>query len=343
MRLGIIARSDNTGLGNQTRELVDMLNPDKIMLINSKFFNQNKQHSEWYDGYNYKTTTHGFPSTEEVLDFLKDIDVVFSCELFYNSNFINLANGLGIKTILQYNYEFLDYLSNPKLKLPDLLIAPSLWNFEEVVSRFGNKTKIAHLPPPTNINLFSKAKEINIKKTHKRLLHIAGKSAVKDRNGTNTVIEMLKYSTADYELIVKTQSDLNVKCNDPRLTIDASSPDSRQSLYEGFDAMIMPRRYGGLCLPMNEALISALPVFMTDISPNNLLPKGWLVECNKIDELKTRTMLDVYSANPKMLGKLVDDYYSLDLEKLKSQAFEIGKNSFSVESLKEKYTNLINS
>ena len=41
MRLGIIARSDNTGLGNQTRELVNMLNPDKIMLINSRFFNQN--------------------------------------------------------------------------------------------------------------------------------------------------------------------------------------------------------------------------------------------------------------------------------------------------------------
>ena len=35
MRLGIIARSDNTGLGNQTRELVNMLNPDKILLIDS--------------------------------------------------------------------------------------------------------------------------------------------------------------------------------------------------------------------------------------------------------------------------------------------------------------------
>ena len=28
MRLGIIARSDNTGLGNQTRELVNMLKPE---------------------------------------------------------------------------------------------------------------------------------------------------------------------------------------------------------------------------------------------------------------------------------------------------------------------------
>ena len=33
MRLGIIARCDNTGLGNQTRELVKMLNPSKVMVI----------------------------------------------------------------------------------------------------------------------------------------------------------------------------------------------------------------------------------------------------------------------------------------------------------------------
>ena len=40
MKLGIIARCDNTGLGNQTRELVKMLNPDKILLIDSYSFNK---------------------------------------------------------------------------------------------------------------------------------------------------------------------------------------------------------------------------------------------------------------------------------------------------------------
>jgi hypothetical protein len=343
MRLGIIARSDNTGLGNQTRELVNMLNPDKIMLINSRFFNQNKQHPEWYEGYNYQTTIKGFPTTDEILKFLTDIDVVISCELFYNPKFVDLAKSRGIKTILQYNYEFLDYLANPNQTLPDVLVAPSLWNFEDVVDKFGDKTSVIHLPPPTDINLFSQAREINKSKTHKRLLHIAGKAAVKDRNGTNTVIEMLNYSSGDYELIVKTQSQLDIKSNDPRLTIDASSPDSHQSLYEGFDAMILPRRYAGLCLPMNEALISALPVFMTDISPNNkVLPSDWLFESTKIDQLQTRTMLDVYNGDAKMLAKLVDDYYDLNIPNLKNKAFDLGKNNFSTDSLKQKYIDLIN-
>ena len=343
MRLGIIARSDNTGLGNQTRELVKMLNPDKIMLINSRFFNQNKQHPEWYEGYNYITTLKGFPTSPEIANFITDVDVVISCETFYNPRFIDVARSRGVKTILQYNYEFLDYLAKPNQTLPTVLVAPSIWNFEDVVDKFGDKTSVVHLPPPTDINIFSHAREINKSKTHKRLLHIAGKAAVKDRNGTNTVIKMLNYSSGDYELVIKTQSPLDIKCSDPRLTIDSSSPDSHQSLYEGFDAMILPRRYAGLCLPMNEALISALPVFMTDISPNNkVLPNEWLFNSTKIDQLQTRTMLDVYDGDAKMLAKLVDDYYGLDIPKLKDKAFDIGNSNFSTESLKDKYINLIN-
>jgi hypothetical protein len=344
MRLGIIARSDNTGLGNQTRELVEMLNPDKIMLINSRFFNQNKQHPEWYSGYNCQITRQGFPTTSEVLEFLEGLDVVISCELFYNAKFVDIAKKRKVKTILQYNYEFLDYLSNPNQTLPDVLVAPSLWNFEDVVSKFGKLTKVVHLPPPTNDSLFNKSKEINLSKTHKRLLHVAGKAAVKDRNGTNTVVEMLNYSVGDYELVIKTQTKLDIKSKDSRLTIDSSSPDNHQELYEGFDAMILPRRYAGLCLPMNESLISALPVFMTDISPNNnVLPKEWLINSKKIDELKTRTMLDVYDGDAKMLAKLVDDYYKLDIQKLKNNAYSLGIDNFSRNSLKDKYIKLINS
>jgi len=207
---------------------------------------------------------------------------------------------------------------------------------------FGDKTKVVHIPPPTNVNLFSNAKNINTSKIHKKILHVGGKAAVKDRNGTNTVIEMLKYSKTDYELVVKSQTLLDIKCNDPRLTLDTSSPDTRESLYEGYDAMVMPRRYGGLCLPMNEALLSSLPVFMTNISPNNnILPKKWLTDSIKIDNLMTRTMLDVYEGNAGMLANLIDDYYNSDTFIAKNKAFELGVNNFSQERLYETYQNLL--
>ena len=342
MRLGIIARSDNTGLGNQTRELVKMLNPDKVLLIDSSPFNGNTQHPEWYQEYNCLTTKRGMASKEEVYEFIDGLDVVLSCEIFYNQSFMSIAKKRKVKTILQYNYEFLDNLFNPDLALPDILVAPSLWNFEDVVSKFGDIAKVVHLPPPTSIDLFANAKNINTSKTHKKILHIGGKAAVKDRNGTNTVIEMLKYSKSDYQLVIKTQTPLNIDCNDTRLVIDASSPDSRESLYEGYDAMVMPRRYAGLCLPMNEALMSSLPVFMTNISPNNkILPQEWLTDSKKIDNLMTRIMLDVYEGDAKMLAKIVDNYYESDIGIYKDQAYQIGLTNFSANSLISGYQELL--
>ena len=342
MRLGIITRSDNTGLGNQTRELVKMLNPTKILLIDSSHFNGNKQHPEWYSEYNVTTTKKGMASKEEAYEFLDGLDVVISCEIFYHNSFITMAKKRKVKTILQYNYEFLDYLVNPDLELPDILVSPSLWNFEDVVNKFSDRAKVIHLPPPTSVELFANAKNINISKTHKKILHIGGKAAVKDRNGTNTVIEMLNYSKADYELVIKSQTPIDIKCDDPRLTIDTSNPETRESLYEGYDAMILPRRYAGLCLPMNEALLASLPVFMTNISPNNsILPEAWLVGSKKIDRLMTRTMLDVYEGDAKMLAKLVDDYYDGDIFLNKSKAFDIGINNFSNETLYQKYQELL--
>ena len=344
MRLGIIARSDNTGLGNQTMELVKMLNPDKIFLINSKFFNDNKQHPEWYKDYNVIETRKGMPVTNEVVSFLENIDVVISCETFYHLELVDLAKKQGIKTILQYNYELFGNLSHPEWTLPDVLLAPSSWNLDLVIEKFGNKTKVMHLPPPTDQSLFNEAKEINLSKDHKRILHIAGKKAAKDRNGTESIISMMKYSKEDYELVIKSQTPFDTNCKDSRVKIEIGNPENREDMYDGFDAMILPRRYAGLCLPMNEALLSALPVFMTDISPNNaVLPKDWLAESTKIGSFRTKSMVDIYNVAPDKFANVIDKYIKNNNKKeIKEKALSIGLENFSVGNLKQKYLDIIN-
>ena len=344
MRLGIIARSDNTGLGNQTMELVKMLNPDKILLINSQFFNNNQQHPEWYKDYSVIETRKGMPRTNEVLAFLENIDVVISCETFYHLELVDLAKQKGIKTILQYNYELFGHLTHPDWTLPDVLLAPSIWNLDLIVQQFGNKTQVMHLPPPTDHTLFNQAKEVNLSKDHKRILHIAGKKAAKDRNGTESILKMIKHSKEDYELVIKSQTPLNLICNDSRIKIEIGNPDNRQDMYSGFDAMVLPRRYAGLCLPMNEALMSALPVFMTDISPNNaILPGKWLAESAQIDSFRTKSMVNVFDAKSGSLAKIIDNYVANNnKQNIKQDALEIGLENFSVENLKEKYIKIIN-
>ena len=344
MRLGIIARSDNTGLGNQTRELVNMLNPDKILLINSAPFNNNKQNPDWYKNYNVYSTKNGMPTTKEIVWFLKDVDVVISCETFYHLDLVDLARQQGTKTILQYNYELFGNLTNPNWSLPDVLLSPSLWNIEIVKEKFGSVCDVIHLPPPTNESLFNKAKDNNLSKDHNRILHIAGKKAAKDRNGTESIFEMVKHSKEDYELVIKSQTPLNPNCKDSRVKIEIGNPASREDMYDGFDAMILPRRYAGLCLPMNEALMSALPVFMTNVSPNNkILPEDWLVESTKIGSFRTISMVDIYDISPDKFANIVDGYIKNNNKKeFKEKALSIGLENFSIDKLKQKYLEIIN-
>jgi len=343
MTLGIIARSDNTGLGNQTRELVKMLNPDKILLIDSQHFNGNEQHPEWYKDYNVTTTLSGFPTKQELIEFLRNIDVVLSCETFYRQDFLHYAKRRGIKTILQYNFEFLLNMSVPEAELPDVLLAPSLWNIDQIEKMVDGRCKVIHLPPPTDSTLFENVRQNNMSKNHNRLLHVGGKFAAKDRNGTETVLQMLKYSKANYELVITTQKFPELNLKDSRVTVDNSNPENREELYNGFDAMLLPRRYAGLCLPMNEALISGLPVFMTDISPNNLiLPKKWLIKSEHINSFQAKSLVDVYDGNPEHLASIVDEYMdNKDKREMKDSALQIGLNHFAKNNLKDKYLDLI--
>jgi glycosyltransferase involved in cell wall biosynthesis len=155
---------------------------------------------------------------------------------------------------------------------------------------------------------------------------------------------MLKHSNADYELVVATQTPLDFITKDSRLKINKDNVTNREDLYNGYDAMVLPRRYAGLCLPMNEALISGLPVFMTDISPNNqILPKEWLVKSDKIGEFKTKSMVDIYEANHEELANSIDNYFNnVNIYDSKQKAIEIGFNNFSVKVLKDKWLNIIN-
>jgi len=89
---------------------------------------------------------------------------------------------------------------------------------------------------------------------------------------------------------------------------------------------------------MYEALMSGLPVFMTDISPNNfILPSEWLTEASVIDKVRTKKPVDVYAVNPEKLAKLIDDYIESDQDDAKALAIKIAYDSFLAENLKDKY------
>jgi glycosyltransferase involved in cell wall biosynthesis len=342
-RVGIVSRSDLTGLGVQTRNLVRLLNPDKIMLIDSTSFNGNEQHPEIYEGQNV-TTTNGFASDNQVENWIKDLDVVISCEIFYNMRFVDIANRMGVKTLLASNWEFLDNLRDPSLTVPTKLIPPSTWNIERTKNLFGND-RVQYLATPVFTNDFKEVREFNLNRTgKKRFLHVMGRQAIHDRNGTLDLVKSLQYTNADFELVIKAQSSkIPLTFTDSRITVDTSSPENEIELYKDFDAMILPRRYGGQSLVMSEALCAGLPVIMTDISPNNtILPGHWLAESRLETRFMTRTLIDLYSINPVALAQRIDQFVNKDLQGDKKMAYNIGYREYSNEILKEKWEKLIN-
>lgn len=343
VKIGIIVFANDSGLGQQTRRLTQMIKPFRLLAVNSSGFSKNrKQNWQWYNDFTgFKVD--GFPTDREINIFLNDLTHVLVCENPLNFHLFAEAKRRGIKTYCQSNYEFCDNLNNPHLTVPDLFLMPSYWKVEEMKRRFG-KDKVIYLPPPINPNEFAQVREINFARQEKpQFLHIIGTLATQDRNGTLDIIQALEHTDSDFHLVIKSQHELppEYMTDDPRVTYKIGNEEKTEDLYRDFDALILPRRYGGLSLTANEALMCGLPVIMTDIEPNNkLLPKEWLVKSVQLGHFQAREKIDIFSAQHKALAMKLDSLCQADFDIIKAQAFEIGYTNFSETTLREKYESL---
>lgn len=343
-RLAILARMDDSGLGHQTRNLVRMLKPDKVVAIDFGFYNGFKQHPEWYADYDTKYI-EGFMNDSDMNQLLQEVDIVLTAETFYNNHFIDRATEVGVITLNQINYEFFEPLMNRSLLLPTKILMPSYWHLADLQA-MTIPGKVVYLPPPIFIEDFAEVREHNMSRTGKRrFLHVAGKMAAHDRAGTKDLLAALKHTDADFDLVIKVQSGEMLITDDPRVTLDYSFPEDERELYKGFDAMIMPRRYAGLNLPMNEALASGLPVIMTDIEPNNrLLPGYWLVPAYRQSQFFARTTIDVYGCDIQRLANKIQEMALMDNKLLitqKSEAYQIARREFDHDMIYKEFTGLI--
>lgn len=332
MRLGIIVVASETGLGYQTRAYYKHLNPHKTILIDISNLNGQKQHYDWYpDAHIYR----GIPKDYELDELLSDIDVLLTGETPYNLNLYRKAREKGVKTVCVENPEFYDHIKYPQYDMPDLIILPSVWLQNEITAHATSRmTKVYQLHHPVDLEEFP----FTERQSH-RFMHIAGKPATHDRNGT------WDFLNACSDGIVTTQSEemarmIRRRYRNTRVMTNIESP---QDIYRYGDVLVMPRKYGGNCLPLNEALASGMPVIMPDISPNNhLLPKEWLVPATVTDHFEPRTKVDIYSTNIQALYNKLDWFRTQDMPTLSRQAHEIAK-TISWEALRPKYLEVLES
>jgi glycosyltransferase involved in cell wall biosynthesis len=273
-RLGLQVFGTRTGLGYQTRALYRHLEPAKAMLIDMSRIKGMPCHREWYGP--EVSVTDGIPTDAEVDEFLAGLDVVLVCETPLNYHLFSEAQWRGIATIEQYNYEFTEHLTNPRLPLPAVFAAPTSWNLAVMQTRFSG---VRPLPVPVDregLNLPRRRIE-----TARTFFHVAGQPTTGDRNGTLDFIDVARRcADLDVEWLLYCQVP-NAQIRQAlagapiQLVTEVAEP---RELYSRGDILILPRRYGGLCLPTIEALASGIPVLMPDVSPNrDWLPPEWLV------------------------------------------------------------------
>lgn len=354
MKLGLIARADNSGLGMQTWEFYRHMKPAKTMVVDISHLNGNAVFPERYPD---ATVIRGFPSNQDIAEWLEDLDCVFVAEAPYNYYLYECARQMGVKTVVQYNYEFFDWWAYPNRPKPDMLIAPSTWHYDDVerwAVEHGVQHTYLHCPVARDV---VRPREVRQART---FLHAAGRSASHDRNGTKTVIEASRHLKTDAQILVHFQGEQGLAHQttmttqdyrayaethgDPaKLKIVTHEYPNYADVYAQGDVLILPRRYGGNCLPMNEALAKGMPVVMTDISPNRgFLPGEWLIPAEKVGQFTPRTTIDIYGGKPERLARKIDKLYDMtEAEFLSQHVRALNKaEGISWENMAWKYENV---
>lgn len=343
--VGLIVMANHSGIGIQSRRLCYLLKPGRILAVDSTPFAKNKkQNWDWYSNFTgYKV--EGFPNNREVRKFMSGLTHLFLIENPFNFYILEYAREIGCKVFIQSNPEFNDHWNHDH-PLPHMFLAPSRWKMKDMERKFG-KDRVRLLPPPIDPMEFDRARNKNMTRTgRRRFLHTVGTLAAHDRNGTLDLIQAVRETNVDFQLVIRSQEPLPPEyyLADDRVTYRVEDGPEVSDIYFDYDAMLLPRRYGGLCLPCNEALMAGLPVIMPAISPNEFLPLPWRVPARQKGTFQARIEVEIYETNIKKLAQKIEQFATMDQKKLdehKIEAFNLAFKRFGVSSLAGQYQELL--
>ena len=264
MRVGVVVRPNDRGLGIQTAEAARNLSASVLVI---KVVGQSGRFPDRVKRYPAAPVARchpGWKLDEDVVRaWLETVDAVYSAETFYDDRFADWAREAGTVTAIHANPEFVPAGGGWAIGDPTLWWSATSWR-----QRFL-PPKLEVVPFPVATDRFAPVQPHD---GPCRWLHVVGKAAMGDRNGTEVLVRSNQASAG------------TVHDHDPHPGSGAP-PDSEHQrastvrvstggtpnywdLYADADALVMPRRYGGLCLPVQEAMAAGLGVLMTDTSPN---------------------------------------------------------------------------
>lgn len=329
MKTGLIARSDNGGLGTLSWEFYKNLPFDKTIVVYS-----GRKEYEWK--FPDAIWSLNLPNND-LEAFCRDLDLIVTFETPYNWNLFELSKQYKFKTILIPNYEW----TTPDFIQPSLLICPTLLDYQEMP-----EPKI-YLPIPINRDILP----FKLRKKAEIFLFNAGRGGVNSRNQAAQVLRSIPLVKSQVKFIIHYQSQLRATTpevqnefikleQDPRVILWEGDIPYYQNLYMCGDILIHPQKYGSLSLPMLEASSCGMPVIAMDKFPENtFLSRELLVEPSNTTTSVIQRYVTNYNITPEALASKIDEIIMTDITQYSIKADKIA-NKWSWTNLKPLYLDI---
>lgn len=268
MKIGLIARCEIArGIAIQSKNFYDNMPVDRVLLVrmprpdcaeNPNWYNASHRTDISYDARTHQLDEH------TVRDWLDGLDVVFTVETPNDWRMPAWCDQMGVKLIVQGNPEFVRHglPGFEHLPHPTEWWWPTGWRIDRLPA--GRWMPVPMDPPPST----GARRDGPI-----RFVHVIGKRAWGDRNGSDLLVPALKMTKGPMEVTIHTIDGdapqfVGRFGRDVRIRLVTQAVEDRWEMYRNQDVLILPRRYGGLCLPAIEAGAAGLLVAMPDVTPN---------------------------------------------------------------------------
>lgn len=327
MRLAMIARFDNSGLGTLSWEFANHLKPHKVLLVENGVF---QTFPERYSQFaTRKIPFNGSMSQDDMNWLCEGVDIIFSIETFY-SDIIPYARKRGVKTVL---IPMCEMTADPQPRQPDLLICPSKLDMQMLEGR-----KI-FLPIPVNTEkLIWKRRE-----KARVFVHTASHGGMNLRKGTPFLLEAMQYVKSAIKLIVYSWMPFSVE--DDRVEVRRVNFKNYWQCWQEGDVLVYPQDYNGICLPIIEAMSSGLGVITTDIFPfNEYMPKPLLFQPESMYRTRAAKGLlemDAAKIDSKRIAQKIDEWYDKDISEFSEYGGKWAEEN-SWKKLLPKYQHVLN-
>ena len=350
MRIGYIGYANNSGIGNMGLDLIEQFNIDYHFIVNGEDKGTNPSLSK---ASNKVISDTWLPDTNELIEFLKQIDIIITIETTYHPDLFKLCKEYNVRSIMIPMWEWFEW---GKYSGADMYICTSRQTYEYLIETVIVEDRVSgdsivHIPWAIDTDKFKF--RLRGEKPNVMFLHNAGFGGLNCRKGTIEVVSAFNMiKNKDLILILNSQRPLEffpqdiqqiIKTN-IQISFNDEDVKDNAALYDVGDVYLYPARYDGQALVAQEALACGLPTFVTDAPPMNEFGTDEFFKLPIEREVPIRIhnhSIDMNLCHAGTLAKRIDECFDLDLKYISNIGRKLIEEKYSWNALRDKYVKAI--